>query len=202
MPNWCMTQVTINSRPEEISALKKVITEIQESTAIKTDFGPTWLGLYLHHLGEWDEENGTGSCPCRGSAQVVCEDEESITIDVESAWSPQLGAISKLCAKYAPQAEIVFTAVEPSCLIYTTNDPSHIGDYLLDIWDDSNLPDAFEGMCYEFLDEIHLRDTLIDALDGCEQLTTTSLIEKAEDVFSDKLSINQFQYQDLEEVCV
>ena len=202
MPNWCSTQVTINSSKEEITSIKNVIEKIQELNLVKNSWGGTWLGLFLHHLGEYDEDSQQASCSCRGSVYISDADEDTIVLDVESAWSPHVGPIVKLCEKYAPNAEIMYMAIEPGCCIYISNDPTVVGQYLLDVWDSYELPESLSGEDYDFLDEIELRDTLIEALDGCEQNSTKQLIEEAHEKYGNKLSINQFQHADLEEVCV
>ena len=60
MPNWCSSTVTITAPPREIKALSSAITKIQETPRVKTDFGETWLGHFLDHLGEWDREEKKG----------------------------------------------------------------------------------------------------------------------------------------------
>lgn len=203
MPNWCTTKVTISGPIEQMELLDEKFQEVQKNAKIKTDFGENWLGHILDYLDEWN--NGNPTCRCRGwYSSYLSKSEGIMEVDVDSAWHPQIGAIVKLANKYAPDAEIMYWAIEPGCLLYFTNDPAYDGLYVLDVWDEDSAPDVFteDTGCFAFLDEFDIRDILIEALGKTddEYYPTETLISQANEMFGEYLSINKFEWVELGEV--
>ena len=62
--------------------------------------------------------------------------EDQLTIETETAWSPMLSIWTKLIDTYIPDARLFYTAEEPGCGIYYTNDYDYVDKYVIDSWID------------------------------------------------------------------
>lgn len=151
MPNWCYTDITIYHNDEEkLKAFFDKIEEWRKKPFKKNDFDKYsmgWLGNIVGNSGiaEWkkveEREDFVPAIDCRGSIQTLMLDNRRILITTETAWGPMLKMWQKVCDKYLPDAEIIFTAEESGCEIYVTNDPDMIGMYYIDIFEP---PEGFE----------------------------------------------------------
>ena len=172
MPNWCSTEIKI--RHDDKKKLEELYDKIVEWTSkdySENGFGNNWLGNVVGHSGiaKWDDnKNGMLTkneqyISCRGQITSLDMDEE-ITIWQEDAWGPNVLLWVKVLAKYLPDASLEYTATEPGCGVYTTNDPNLEGCYMVDIFDN---PEGFEG-----LESIYEADE-DDVIDICQEILKT-----------------------------
>ena len=142
MPNWCSTEIKI--RHDDKKKLEEFYDKIVEWTSkdySENGFGNNWLGNVVGHSGiaEWDDnKNGMLTkngqyISCRGQITSLDMDEE-ITIWQEDAWGPNVLLWVKVLLKYLPDANLIYTATEPGCGVYMTNDPDMKGYYMVDIF--------------------------------------------------------------------
>ena len=192
MPNWCSTTYHVNGNEMEIQALYAGLQAASRENAIENGFHGLWLGNILAHLGYTESDITSGSvCPCRGTVEYlnIKGDGQELTIDTETAWAPMHEPIYWMVEKYAPNATIRWTAIEPGCGIFERNYYNPGGEYLLDnLEEQGGLPD------YEFCSEARLRHLLMDALQTGET-DLDNLIEAAMEEW-DCISINRFEVVD------
>ena len=198
MSNSCFSRVIIVGPEEEITLLDNKIDEIPRGEHDKYGL---WLGSILKYLGDWKEEDENAPCSCRGTLNYKEAYKDTLTLDIESAWSPHLGAISRLVDRYAPGAEILYEAEEPGMRLYLSNDPDTVGKFYVDVWDEDEVPRAFH-LSDRYCTKRGLRSILIEALNLKKHALTKDLIKEAIERWGDFLNINEFEYASLEEVSI
>lgn len=119
MPNWCNTLYTIKGNKNEIDAIQGVFDALEQlkELPVATDFGKEWLGNVVISLGgDWEKTY------CRGSFfDVQREDDYTLTLQTETAWSPMNEVFDFICEKF-PTVSYLFSAEECGCGYYLTND--------------------------------------------------------------------------------
>ena len=60
----------------------------------------------------------------------------------DTAWCPMIEMWQRVVDKHLPGADIIFSAEEPGCGVYVTNDYDYDGKYVIDIYGD--VPADFE----------------------------------------------------------
>lgn len=134
MPNWCYTQISVNCSSEtKAQEIEKLFNEWLEKGKEDSDFKRNWIGSILKYsgLGQPDSEG----CPrCRGSIADINVEDNILSFYTETAWAPMLQWLKFVTDKYDPNAEIIYTAEEPGCGIYYSNDPTVIGTVYIDNW--------------------------------------------------------------------
>ena len=157
MPNWCYTNITIyHSDEEKVKALYDKIKEWTSKDFVKNDFGNEWLGNVVGNSGIADPLKAEAP-KCRGTLLEIILDNNRISMNTETAWSPHVKMWQMICDKYLPGAEIYYTAEETGCCLYWSNEPEVIGKYNVDLWEPpsdckyDSMPDADEKVVVEFL---------------------------------------------------
>ena len=147
MPNWCWTRITINHESEkEIEKLNKLIDEWTSKDYMDNGFGHEWLGNIVLGSGVGTvDTNAETDLWCRGSITYREVNGNQLLIDTETAWSPILKMWVKLLEKYLPDAELIYTAEECGCGLYSTNDPSMKDCYYIDCWDIPDIESDYEA---------------------------------------------------------
>jgi hypothetical protein len=61
---------------------------------------------------------------------------EQVILSTETAWTPMLKMWEKICNKYLGinRYELLYSAEEPGCGIFCTNDPTRVGTYSIQIF--------------------------------------------------------------------
>lgn len=190
MPNWCSTNITIQHNDvEKVKTLYEKLENWTNRNYMDNDFGHYWLGNIVlgANIGTIDD------LECRGSIEYMNYHDNAIKIDTETAWSPQLEMWKKIIDKYLPGGELSYTAIEPGCGIYCTNDPYMIGKYNVDVWD-TDIMDS----CYN-IDEDDLKEELQELLNTkIDDIDT--LIEILEGTnWSENISIHEWEYIEVSE---
>ncbi len=163
MANDCYTRITINSGKidEAVSLYNNILQWLDSPTPV----AKWWLGNVVYHSGidAIDRLGNFSTYRCRGSVIYhdifVSDDNVEISIDTETAWVPMVKMWKAVCEKYLgyddkgnPNFEIVYSAEEPGCLLYWTNDPALNGLWIIDNGG-NYLTDATEGQAEEYLRE-------------------------------------------------
>lgn len=190
MPNWCFTSYTVTRSKAEggIEPLFKFIEKtINEPNRIKTDFGNEWLGDLV--------EKGLGvnydQYPCRGRLTYLEENnEEQMTFETETAWSPMPDMFFDLCKVFVPGAEIIFTAEEPGMGEYITNDPVYNGLFIIDSSND-DIESNFEAT------EQDVRDLVIKLAGESPDWEKIENVIQALREGDYNISINAWDYEDI-----
>lgn len=194
MPNWCSTTYQIQGNVNEISCLKANLRQATSKSDIENSWGNMWLGNLLTYCGVTEDEIMNGDYSCRGEiTDMDITDNDVITIDTDTAWAPMHDAIRMMVERFAPNANVYYTAIEPGCEIYYRNYEDPDEEFIFDVWEHSELPDDLWDIDYTFMSENQLRETLIPIVgDG----TTEELIERIEEEYGDYLAIHRFDYEE------
>lgn len=159
MPNWCITDIYINheNTNKELDRLNKLIEKWTSYNAMNNGFGNCWFSNVVINSGVGTvDKNMSSDLRCRGSIVYQELNGNQLHITTETAWEPMLKMWQKVIDKYLPTAEIVYTAEEPGCGLYVTNDPCYVGQYCVDVWDFPNISPEFcatENYVIEVLQE-------------------------------------------------
>ena len=137
MANQCITYVSIhNDNEEELKRLEGLIKECTNAKAQSSDYGDDWLGniVIRGDLDTWDEDKRkfVNETRCRGRLAFIQFMNGALEIQTETAWTPMLDMWVKLLEKHSPESTLFFSAEEPGCGIFATNDPYFIGRYYID----------------------------------------------------------------------
>lgn len=140
MPNWCSTTITIRTEsPETAKNLMKLLEKATSKNHMENGFGHGWLGNVVLGLDLGTVDTGTGSdLRCRGCITYLDACGDDLIIDTETAWTPMLRMWRVFLERYAGEAEMIFTATEPGCAIFVSNDPDLVGTYEVDTEADSH----------------------------------------------------------------
>lgn len=140
MPNWCYTNISFNS--ENKNSLKKLYDFIERAISDESkyakvsDFGSNWLGNVLLECDLMtldDVKNDKVPCRCRGSIIYVDKNDDQVIVDTETAWVPMMQIWQMVIEKLElDDVDIIYTAEEPGCELYWTNDPAVEDDYMIE----------------------------------------------------------------------
>lgn len=194
MPNWCLNRITINHENEsKLEKLSKLIDEWTSKDYMENGFGHNWLGNIVLGSGVGTvDTNEETDLRCRGTITYSELYENQLIIDTETAWSPMLQMWVKVLDKYLPDAELIYSAEECGCGLYSTNDPCMKDCYIIDSWDIDDIDSDWAAS------EETVRITLQELLD-----TTETDIEKLLQMFedsehSDNMSIHKWDFDNVE----
>lgn len=191
MPNWCLSYYTIKGDKEEIEELNNLLNALENASEpkVKSDFGNTWLGCLVDAIGkDWK------SVSCRGLYQCheIDYEENIITLQTETAWTPCNEVFDALCEKY-PSLSYWYQSEEPGCGLFWTNDINqeyYFDKYYIQIEgkgdDYSNHYVTSDEELFEYLSECF--DKPINSFDEIHKLKE-DFEEENEDNF---LEINKF----------
>ena len=196
MPNWCFSSVKIHDSEEKIDRIWSELEIALSSNPYKADFGNSWLGNLLSHIGIDPMDTDVR---CRGSIAYEVKETNCITLDTESAWGPHIQCIEMFVKQYSDTATIEYVAEECGCELYWSNSDEIVGAYNVDVFDASLLPDKFKWLeeWVGIVNERDLNEKLASSLGTTGD--TEFLINKADDYCSDEagevlFSINQYIY--------
>lgn len=128
MPNWCYTNYVVEGRESEVTALHKIIQDLEakEESLLPNGFGKLWLGNLVHTLGgDWKK------IYCRGQILDYSLESGILRLTVESAWGEMDETRHFIQSKY-PGLKIIYQAEESGMCIFETNDKD--GTYFPEKW--------------------------------------------------------------------
>ena len=128
MPNWACTSYVVKGSESEVSALHKIIQDLEarEESYLPNGFGKLWLGNLVSILGgDWEKVY------CRGHILDYSLQEDILRMNVESAWDEPSETRHFLQTVF-PSLKIIYQTEEPGMCIFQTNDPD--GTYFPEKW--------------------------------------------------------------------
>ena len=176
MSNICVSRATVKGKGVEI--MYKEMDKAFVEPLRKNE------RLYLEHLLDHMGLTDDGRYCIEGYVTWFEYSNDELLIDMESSWSPQLDAIVLMQMQYAPDAEVFYWATEPNEDIFWTNDPSFIGNYSIDVFDD--VPEY--DRAYEKYEEVFScePDTFVLPPKDLEFILKTSLNRDTTELSGDK----------------
>ena len=220
MSNCCSTDIRITGNPEKLQMLFNKINEALDLDPNRTG-GGGWLGWLVIYLArddmvqrglDPDANNSPLGDPddardwvydqpirCRGSICYM-ELNDELYISQDDAWAPQLVPIVKFCERFYPEAKIYYTATEPGCEIFDTNDPDMIGSWVLDIFEYSELPACANRYEYEVFPAERAKEVFAELLEvSPSEKNIRELSHTLIDKYGGVLSINEYKYCSIED---
>ena len=164
-PNWCLTKIDINTDSEETAQaicdkLEKWLKAPEDESI---DGGDDWLGCLAVNSGVIASYDDIDESPiaCRGEVECLTLDSDGVHMLTSTAWEPMLEVIYRALEKNfeLDGIDIVYSAEEPGCDLYVTNDEDVAGTYCVDIYSDAGeqVMDAFgveeDGKCDNYSEE-------------------------------------------------
>ena len=146
MPNWCTSSIEICCEsPETAKRFEDKIYELTETPYVENGFGRFWLGNIVGNGRLADNLEGFSGIDyiskapfnCRGCIEDICVSDNNVLLNITSAWTPSVSMWNSFCEKFFPKDEfyIWYSAVEPGCAIYVTNNMEDVGTYYVDTYD-------------------------------------------------------------------
>lgn len=155
MPNWCSTDLTFNGEEKELKKLADFVEEYKKKKLPGVSFD-WWLGNILIYsgVGTFDEVV-KGDIDCRGCITYTELTEDQYIVQTETAWGPMVRLWKVAIEALGLDLEIIYTAIEPGCEIYVTNDPVYYDAYIVDgsDLDNGDYWDVLEDEAKELLDD-------------------------------------------------
>lgn len=71
-------------------------------------------------------------------------DKSTVNVYTESKWTPCPNAWEDIAKTFDENVIVYYEAEEPGCEIYASNDPDYVGHFIIDVWDDSDLPEGVD----------------------------------------------------------
>ena len=174
MPNWCLTKIDINIDSEETAQAihDKLEQWLKAPEDESIDGGDDWLGCLAVNSGVIASYDDIDESPiaCRGEVEDVTLDGESVYMITSTELGPMLEVIYRALEKNfdLDGINIVYSAEEPDCDLYATNDEDVAGTYRVDIYSDAG---------DQVLDAFGMEDG------GCDNYSEEDLIEKLKKAF-------------------
>lgn len=197
MPNWCNNNIVITHNDKD--KIKALFDKIQQWTSKNyedNDFGTTWLGNVVYG-SEIDSDNLEYRGLITSLDFVDLKDKGGeINMFADTAWCPMIKMWQRVVDKYCSGADITFSAEEPGCGVYVTNDYDYDGMYVIDIYGD--IPDGFENG-WESMWEAS-EETVIDFCQKALKTDETDIEKLLESVSElDWVSINKWEHCEIKD---
>lgn len=213
MPNWCYTSINIKGKDvEEEKTLYSNLEKWTNEEYLKSDFGTSWLGNVVERSGiaKWSEKEKdfVPSIRCRG---YVCDLDynSGITVTTETAWGPMMEMWNEICKKHLPSGyELYYSANEPGCEVYITNESEYIGKYYVNNWhfyEDHDFSDEEIKILESFEScDNYSEDDVVDILKRLLSSESTEVEDLLEEFnqskFTDTMSINKWDFVEVEDI--
>lgn len=191
MPNWCLTNITINGNENDLKVFDKLLDQWTSRNYMENGFGHEWLGNIVLGSGIGTvNTNPETDIRCRGSItqNQLCDD--TLDIQTETAWCPMLDMWVKLVEKFIPDADITYTAEEYGFELFYTNNLDLVGKYVLDSWTE-DIESEYE---MEEKTLIEILQKLMDTNETDIDKLSSLLYEGEYDI-----SINKWEYKEVTE---
>lgn len=120
MPNWCYTNYVFVGEEKEIKDLHDKIKSLDEMNEplVESDFGKNWLGCLVSLFGgDWEK------IYCRGTLYCLQMQDNTMTVDTETAWGPMNEVWNFICSQYKSIGYYYYAEESGNCY-YATNDVS------------------------------------------------------------------------------
>ena len=201
MPNWCFTDIKMTGEKEKVQFLHDKIEEWTSKDYMQNGFGNTWLGNIVLGSGIATEEDiDKHDAPrCRGSIVYTDIDlfdtnNAELTVQTETAWNPMMKMWSMINEQYDLNLDIVYSAEEPGCELYLTNDPDIAGTYIIDAYDMDEIQTEY---CIE--EKYVVRE--LQELFSTTEIDIKKLINMFdESEYSERMSIGEYSFVEIEDL--
>lgn len=191
MANWCSTNIDIKCKKQD--SAEKIYESFKKwLKSTKEGITDGWIGNLLLNSGMMNSvEEIEKDYETRGTVTDLSVCSDTVLLYTETAWVPMLKAIRDVLDHffYDDVTDFWYTATEPGCEVYCSNDPDVAEKYVLET-DDSLYPD-------EWFEEADAIKTLTECLKTKGIETSSKTIEELQkeyDYLGIDLSVHQYDY--------
>lgn len=213
MPNWCVTDIEVSGKKDELSKLYDLINTWGQKSLDGDSNGDYFFFRFkdvveLTDIVKYAEiftEDKLNSLSIRGNLEdMQIQNDGSLLIRVTTPWNPMLLMWVRIFDKYLTDYTMYYMSEESWEGIYITNNPKYIGTYNFDVKDhDSleeklgkgNVPETESYVSEKRIIEI-LQNLLKSELNDIDELIT----KFNSSYFIDDISINKFNFVPIEDV--
>lgn len=164
MSNWCGTNIDINTDSEKTAQAiyDKLEKWLKAPEGEHINDGDGWLGCLAVNSGVIASYDDINKSPflCRGYVEDITLNGKSINMFISTEWDTMMEVIYRALEKNfdLDGIDIIYSAEEPDCDMYVTNDEDVAGTYRIDIYSDAGdqVLDAFgmeDGGCDNYNEE-------------------------------------------------
>ena len=203
MPNWCVTDIEVSGKKDELSKLYDLINT-WGSKSLDGDSNEDYCFFRFKDVVELTEDK-LNSLSIRGNLEdMQIQNDGSLLIRVSSPWNPMLLMWVRIFDKYLTDYTMYYMSEESGEDIYITNNPKYIGTYNFDVKDYDSLEEKLgKGNVPEtesYVPEKRIIEILQNLLES-ESNDIDELITKFNlSYFIDDISINKFDFVPIEDV--
>lgn len=213
MPNWCVTDIEVSGKKDELSKLYDLINTWGQKS-LDGDSNGDYFFFRFKDVVEFTDivkyaeiftEDKLNSLSIRGNLEnMQIQNDGSLLIRVKTPWNPMLLMWVRIFDKYLTDYTMYYMSEESGEGIYITNNPKYIGTYNFDVKDHDSLEEKFgKGNVPEtesYVSEKRIIEILQNLLES-ELNDIDELITKFNSsYFIDDISINKFDFVPIEDV--
>lgn len=213
MPDWCVTDIEVSGKKEELSKLYDLINTWGQKSLDGDSNGDYFFFRFkdvveLTDIVKYAEiftEDKLNSLSIRGNLEdMQIQNDGSLLIRVTTPWNPMLLMWVRIFDKYLTDYMMYYMSEESGEGIYITNNPKYIGTYNFDVKDHDSLEEKLsKGNAPEtesYVPEKRIIEILQNLLES-ELNDIDELITKFNSsYFIDDISINKFDFVPIEDV--
>lgn len=195
MPNWCTTDMIVNSDEQKIHKLYNLISDwVNTSNSLLLNI------VIKSGIDECDQngnfKNGT---ECRGTLCDFYEfDDGFLHLQFENAWEPMFGMWFKIFDKYLGEYNIEYRSEEPGSSFFATNIDTLVDKYSINVFEKFEDDEGKTIISYNDEGDYYssdLEDYLRRILNSKSKKIET-LLEEVNDRYSDYIYIFKWEYID------
>lgn len=213
MPNWCVTDIEVSGKKDELSKLYDLINTWGQKSLEGDSNGDYFFFRFKDEVELTDivkyaeifTEDELNSLSIRGNLEdMQIQNDGSLLIRVTNPWNPMLLMWVRIFDKYLTDYTMYYMSEESGEGIYITNNPKYIGTYNFDVKDrDSleeklgkdNVPETESYVPEKRIIEI-LQNLLESELNDIDELIT----KFNSSYYIDDISINKFDFVPIEDI--
>lgn len=213
MPNWCVTDIEVSGKKDELSKLYDLINTWGQKS-LDGDSNEDYCFFRFKDAVELTDivkhaeiftDDKLNSLSIRGNLEdMQIQNDGSLLIRVTNPWNPMLLMWVRIFDKYLTDYTMYYMSEESGEGIYITNNPKYIGTYNFDVKDYDNLKEKLgKGNVPEtesYVSEKRIIEILQNLLES-ELNDIDELITKFNSsYFIDDISINKFDFVPIEDI--
>lgn len=213
MPNWCVTDIEVSGKKDELSKLYDLINTWGQKS-LDGDSNEDYCFFRFKDVVELTDivkyaeiftDDKLNSLSIRGNLEdMQIQNDGSLLIRVTTPWNPMLLMWVRIFDKYLTDYTMYYMSEESGEGIYITNNPKYIGTYNFDVFDYDGLEEKLgEGNVPEtesYVSEKRIIEILQNLLESESNDIDELIAEFNSSNFVDDISINKFDFVPVEDI--
>lgn len=213
MPNWCVTDIEVSGKKDELSKLYDLINTWGQKS-LDGDSNEDYCFFRFKDAVELTDivkhaeiftDDKLNSLSIRGNLEdMQIQNDGSLLIRVTNPWNPMLLMWVRIFDKYLTDYTMYYMSEESGEGIYITNNPKYIGTYNFDVKDYDSLEEKLgKGNVPEtksYVSEKRIIEILQYLLKSESNDIDELIIKFNSSYFIDDISINKFDFVPIEDI--